>query len=231
MQYFIRGSNASSNNISLVLMELHRAENFLTISFTQLLLTLWQILELTILAEQTERSGLWLMILVLCLADPPLMQIHICLLRNWVALLPSSSEFWTPSFIPVLASRGWCPGRRLCISQWCCSYSLLRRAEAAIQSQPLLVLSAVAWWEASLCRVWSLWPQVKLGQFVRKSRAWSVNAIPQDVLGHLKYTVERACAVDSDGDPSVKWPSSWSCGEWNEGTLRNVPWACSGRDA
>ena len=25
---------------------------------------------------------------------------------------------------------------------------------------------------------------------------------PQDVLGHLKYTVERACAVDSDGDPS-----------------------------
>ena len=81
MQYFIRGSNASSNNISLFLMELHRAENFLTISFTQLLLTLWQILEL-ILAEQTERSGLWLMILVLCLADPPLMQIHICLLRN-----------------------------------------------------------------------------------------------------------------------------------------------------
>jgi len=63
MQYFIRGSNASSNNISLVLMELHRAENFLTISFTQLLLTLWQILELAILAEQTERSGLWLMIL------------------------------------------------------------------------------------------------------------------------------------------------------------------------
>lgn len=81
MQYFIRGSNASSNNISLFLMEI-RAENFLTISFTQLLLTLWQILELTILAEQTERSGLWLMILVLCLADPPLMQIHICLLRN-----------------------------------------------------------------------------------------------------------------------------------------------------